>query len=321
MIPASTLVDLVWRTDVTNVAERVARGAQLVDLQLQRLALDGEVVEDGAARLVRLLDDRRVPAHARARRSASPFTFAESMSRSAASRESWSIWVGSALGLGDDRGGALLGLDEVRGAALLGLGEDLGAALLRLGGDASGLFVSRSQDRGALGAEGARECRLVKGRVGRAALGLGQLILEFADPGLEVADLARDGLQMEADLVGVEPPLRTVVKFTRAISADDWRVVEMNSAVVHSSKPTGWRAQNGLRRAWSVAWFDPAQSVEVAQRLVERRDRQDRETGLLGRACPRDVDVADRHEEVLRSCAGARRRSSPRRHRRRRRGR
>ena len=110
---------------------------------------------------------------------------------------------GRALGLGDQRGGAFLGLDEVGGTALLALGEDLGASFLGLGGHAAGLFVGRSQDRRALGAEGAGQRRLVEGRIGRPALGLAQLVLELANPGLEVAHLTRDRLQMDADLVGV----------------------------------------------------------------------------------------------------------------------
>ena len=73
-----------------------------------------------------------------------------------------------ALGLGDERGGALLGFDQMGRTALLGLGEDLGAALLGLGRDATGLFVGRAQDRGTLGTEGAR-ASVASSKVGFAA--------------------------------------------------------------------------------------------------------------------------------------------------------
>ena len=51
--------------------------------------------------------------------------------------------------------------------------------------------------------EGAGQRRLVEGRIGGAALGLAQLVLELANSGLEVAHFTRDRLQMDADLVGV----------------------------------------------------------------------------------------------------------------------
>ena len=211
---------------MTNVASDVARGAQLFDLDLQCLALDREVVQDGLARVVGLLDDRAtLLARALDER------FAVHLRRLDESLGGQARVVvdlsGRALGLGDQRRGALLGLDEVRGAALLALGEDLGASFLGLGGHATGLFVGRTQDRRALGAEGAGQGRLVEGRVRGAALGLAQLVLEFADAGLEVAHLARDRLQAGCGpRWGRSRLFAAVVKFIRAISADDWRVVE-----------------------------------------------------------------------------------------------
>ena len=111
------------------------------------------------------------------------------------------------LGFGDERRGSLLGLDEVARTALLGLGEDLRAALLGLGGDAPGLLVGGAQDRGALRAEGSGERCLVKGGIRGAALGFGELILEFTNPALEVTHLAGHGFEVEPDLAGVEAAL------------------------------------------------------------------------------------------------------------------
>ena len=45
-------------TERDERGEDVARGAQLLDLNLQRLALHREVVQDGLSRVVGLLDDR-----------------------------------------------------------------------------------------------------------------------------------------------------------------------------------------------------------------------------------------------------------------------
>jgi hypothetical protein len=142
------------------------------------------------------------------------------------------------LGLGDQRGGALLGLDEVSGGALLALGEDLGTSFLGLGGDPAGLLVSRTQDRGALGTERARQRCLVEGGVGGLSVGLAQLVLEFADARLEMAHLSGDRFEVHAHLVRVETALAQGRKVhagnlgrRRARGGED-------SAFVHSFKTT-----------------------------------------------------------------------------------
>src|SRR5271170_5937881 len=104
----------------------------------------------------------------------------------------------------DDRRRTLLGFDEMISASLLSLGEDLRAALLGLGGDSSGLFVSGAKDRGALGAQCAGQGGLVKGGIGRAPLGLDDLILQFTNATFEVTHFAGYGFEVEANFVGVD---------------------------------------------------------------------------------------------------------------------
>ena len=120
-------------------------------------------------------------------------------------------------------------------------------------------------------------------------MGFAQLILELADPGLEVAHLAGDGFQVQAHLIGVVAPLRSVVKFTRVISADDWRVVEMNSAVVHSFQPTAWHwSENGLNEACvRGTGATPPSARRSRSAWVRVVTREDGETRLLAaRAAP-----------------------------------
>jgi hypothetical protein len=207
---------------------------------VQGLALDGEVVEHDLAGLVGLLDDGAALL---------PRVLDEGLAvdlgrlhQPLGGEASVVIDLrGGVLGLGDERRGPLLGLDQVGGGALLALGEDLGASLLGLGRDPTGLLVRGAQDRGTLGAQRTGERRFVEGGIGGAALGLTELVLELADPRFEVAHLARDHLEVDADLVGVEAALAQ----GREVHACDLgrRLTRgrVDSAFVHSFQTTAWR--------------------------------------------------------------------------------
>ena len=99
--------------------QRVARGAQLVDLDVQRLALDGQVVETALRASLACSTMARPCSRPRSTR-ASPLTLAESISRSAARRASWSIWSARVSASVMKSVGALLGLDEVVGGRAAG---------------------------------------------------------------------------------------------------------------------------------------------------------------------------------------------------------
>ena len=185
--------------------EDVARGAQLLDLNLQRLALHRQVVQDRLASVVGLLDDGAALLAG---------TFDERLAihlgrLDQTFRGQSGVVIdlrGGALGLGDQRRGPFLGLDEMGRTALLALGEDLGAAFLGFSRHSGGLFVGRAQNRGTLGPQRPGQRGLVEGRIGRSALGLTQLILELSDARFEMPHLARDRLQLDTDLVGVVAP-------------------------------------------------------------------------------------------------------------------
>ena len=186
--------------------ERVTRRAQLIDLHVQRLALHRQIVQDRLARFVGLFEDG-----AALLATALDERFAVDLRRvdEALRGQTRVVLYGGRgrLGLSDQRRRALLGLHEMGGAALLTLGEDQGTSFLRLGRDAPGLLVRGTKDGGTLGPQRAGQGRLIERRVRRAPLGLAQLVLEFSDPALEVAHLARDGLELDADLARVVTPL------------------------------------------------------------------------------------------------------------------
>ena len=136
--------------------------------------------------------------------SASPFDLAASFSRSAAARASVSspaaVCSASATVAAERR----LGLhDDARGAVLC-LAEQLTRTCLGGGDHPLGLLVGALQDRSAAGAERARERLFVEDRVRGAALGVRDVLAQLGDPALGGGQLARDLLEVGADLARVE---------------------------------------------------------------------------------------------------------------------
>src|ERR1019366_9350976 len=245
---------LTERGDETT--ERVTRDAQLVDLQMQCLSLDGQIVEHGLARFARLFDH-------------GPTLFSCTVHECLAvhlarvdetlRREARVVvdLVRGVLGLGDDLRGSFLGFDQVGRTALLALGEELGTAFLGFGGDARGLFVRHAQYRRALGSERARQGRLVEGRIRGAALGLGELGLQFVDPGLHVGHFTGHGLEVQPYFLGVDSTLSNGREVDSGYLGRRLARGGEDSAFVHSLKTTAWHtprmSYRGVVRAIGVS--------------------------------------------------------------------
>jgi len=182
----------------------ISRGAQLIDLNVQCLALDCQVVQDVAPSFVGLFHDR-------ATLLATPLHHCVTvhlgrLDESFRGQARLFVYLcGGVFGLGQRCRGAFLGFDQVARRAMLALGKELRRAFLGLGGDAAGLFVRRAQNRRTLGAERAGQGSLIERRVRGAAQRLGQLFLQVADATLEVSDLARDGVEVRTHLLGIVP--------------------------------------------------------------------------------------------------------------------
>src|SRR5664280_2153816 len=208
---------------------------------MQGLALDGEIVQHGLSRLVRLLDN----GPALLSRAVHECLAVHLARVDEALRREARVMVDlvrRVLGFGDDLRGSFLRFDQVARAALLTFGEELGTTFLGLGGDACGLFVRHSQYRRTLGPQRARQRRLVKSRIGDAALRLGELGLELMDPGLHVGHFTGTGLEVQPYLLGVDATLANGGEVGSGYLGRGLTRGGEDSAFVHSFKTTAWHA-------------------------------------------------------------------------------
>jgi hypothetical protein len=175
----------------------------LINLKVQRLPLHREIIQDIAARVVRLLNNGSTllspPLDQRLAVDFGRFD------QSLGGESGIMIDLGRrTFGLGNKGRRSFLCFDEVFRASLLRLGKNLSTSFLSFSRDPTGFFVRGAEDCGALGAEGTRERGFVKSGIRSAALCFDKLLVHFSQPILEVANFSRDNFEVKANFLGIE---------------------------------------------------------------------------------------------------------------------